>query len=209
MALTWGLRDRVGYVEEGDLESMFAEEPVDELCGRILRRGGDFLLDRVRYYTPVQHVDDAVEGLGGSTRAPGTLQRSWKIRYPDGATDELVLEVWTDDPIAEYVEWDTRPHEIRPKADREAASVVTSAKPRAIRADSTRLPTQEEAAAGVVGRAALRFVEHGYVIYARVVHHPGTRGQHMMTKALADLEAEWERIANEEMQRWADQENSR
>jgi len=199
----------MGYVEEGDIAEMFREEPVDELCDRLLRRGGDFLLERVRYYTPVQHVDDAVEGLGGSTRAPGTLQRSWKIRFSDDSTDVLTLEVWTDDPIAEYVEWDTRPHEIRPKADRGEASIVASGKPRAIRADSTRPPSQAELAHDVVGKAALRFVEDGHVVYARVVHHPGTRGAHMMAKAVADLEAEFPKIADEEMQRWADEENSR
>jgi hypothetical protein len=199
----------MGYHEEGDIAEMFREEPIEELCERILRRGGDFLLDRVRYYTPVQHVDDAAEGIGGHSRAPGTLQRSWKIGYPDGATDTLALEVWTDDPIAEYVEWDTRPHEIRPKADRGEASIVASGKPRAIRADSTRAPSAAELAHDVVGKAALRWVEGGHVFYARVVHHPGTRGAHMMAKAVADLEAEFERIATEEMQRWADEESSR
>lgn len=198
----------MGYTEVGDIEQMFREEPVEQMCERILRRGGDFLLERVRYYTPVAHVDEAVEGLGRS-RAPGTLQRSWKIRFSDGTSGELALEVWTDDPIAEYVEWDTRPHTIEPKRDRGPASVIAAAKPRAIRADSSRQPTQEELAHDVVGKAALRFVEHGQVIYARVVHHPGTRGANMMAKAVADLEVEFERIANEEMQRWADEENAR
>lgn len=198
----------MGYQEAGDIEAMFREEPIERLCDRILRRGGDFLLERVRYYTPVQRVDEAVEGLGGSTRAPGTLQRSWKIKFSDGTAGELALEVWTDDPVAEYVEWDTRPHIIQPKADREAASVVAARKPRATRADGSRPPTQEELAHDVVGKAALRFVEHGHVVYARVVHHPGTRGQHMMAKAIADLEVEFERIAHEEMERWADEENA-
>jgi hypothetical protein len=200
----------MGYVEEGDIEEMFREEPIKELCERILRRGGDFLLDRVREYTPVENVEEAAANFGASrSRVPGTLQRSWKIRDADGATTELALEVWTDDPIAEYVEWDTRAHWIRPKADREAASVVESRKPRALVSDPTRRPTQEELAAGVVGKAALRFVENGHVIYARAVFHPFTPGKHMMAKAIADLEAEFERIANEEMETWAAQENSR
>lgn len=198
----------MGYTEVGDIEEMFREEPVEQMCDRILRRGGDFLLERVRYYTPVAKVE-AFEGVSTSTRAPGTLQRSWQIKFSDDTASELALEVWTDDPIAEYVEWDTRGHWIMPKADREAASVVTSRKPRGIRSDSTRQPTQEEAAAGVVGKAALRFVEGGHVIYARAVWHPFTPGKHMMAKAVADLEVEFERIANEEMQRWADEENSR
>lgn len=199
----------MGYTEVGDLEEMFREEPIEEMCERILRRGGDFLLDRVRYYTPVAQVDDAAEGIGGHSRAPGTLQRSWKIRYPDGATDTLALEVWTDDPIAEYVEWDTRPHEIRPKADRGEASIIASGKPRAIRADSTRPPSAAELAHDVVGKAALRWEEGGHVIYARVVHHPGTRGAHMLSKAVADLEAEYDRIANEEWERTSDEINRR
>lgn len=196
----------MGYVEEGDLESMFDEQPIEDMCDRILRRGGDFLLDRVRYYTPVGSVDETVEGIGGGTpRAPGTLQRSWKIRLADGTEGELQIEVWTDDPIAEYVEWDTRGHWIRPKADREAASVIASAKPRAIRADSTRLPTQEELAHDVVGKAALRFVENGEVIYARAVWHPFTPGKHMMAKAIADLEVEFPKIAEAEWERTANE----
>lgn len=201
----------MGYTEVGaeGFDAMFDEQPVDDLCERILRRGGDFLLSRVAEYTPVEHVDEAVEDGAGRSRAPGTLQRSWKIRRPDGSTDDLALEVWTDDPIAEYVEWDTRPHIIRPKADRGPASVLAARKPRATTSDMSRPPTQEELAHDVVGRAALRFVEHGHVIYARVVHHPGTRGAHMMAKAIADLEIEFTRIAQEEMQRWADEENAR
>lgn len=199
----------MGYTEVGDLEEIFDEEPIEEMCRRILDRGGDFLLDRVRYYTPVEHVDEAVEDGAGRSRVPGTLQRSWKLRYPDGATDTLALEVWTDDPVAEYVEWDTRPHEIRPKIDRGPASILASHLPRATRSDMSRRPTQEELAHDVVGKAALRFVEGGHVIYARVVHHPGTRGAHMMAKAIADLEAEYPRIAGDEWQRTADEINSR
>lgn len=33
-------------------------------------------------------------------------------------------------------------------------------------------------------RKVLRFIWHGRVVYARRVHHPGTRGTHFLTRAL-------------------------
>lgn len=36
-------------------------------------------------------------------------------------------------------------------------------------------------------RKVLRFIWHGRVVYARRVHHPGTRGTHFLTRALDAL----------------------
>lgn len=40
----------------------------------------------------------------------------------------------------------------------------------------------------------------GGMVFARLVHHPGTRGVHMMATALAEIAASWQRTAHEE---WA------
>lgn len=50
----------------------------------------------------------------------------------------------------------------------------------------------------------LRYWNHaGETVFAKVVHHPGTRGQHMMATSLVEVAATWESIGSEEMSRWA------
>jgi hypothetical protein len=50
----------------------------------------------------------------------------------------------------------------------------------------------------------LRFWDrHGAIQFAKLVHHPGTRGQHMMSTALTELAVHWHDIAREEVDRWA------
>lgn len=192
----------MGYTQVGDVQDWMQQEPLDACADRIRRAALGFLLERVRHYTPVAKLGVSIEELGGGgrARAPGTLKASWRIVGLE--------EVRSDDPIVEFVEYDTRPHDIRPRIDRQPASIVESRKPRAIRSDSTRRPTDEEIDHDVVGRAALRFVEGGRVIYATVVHHPGTRGAHMLAKALADLQVAWPHLAEIEIERWAAQVNA-
>lgn len=50
----------------------------------------------------------------------------------------------------------------------------------------------------------LRFWDRfGGVVFARLVHHPGTHGSFMLTTALAEIALEWQAIGAEEMDRWA------
>lgn len=50
----------------------------------------------------------------------------------------------------------------------------------------------------------LRFWDReGALQFARSVHHPGTRGQHMMAKALAEVAVSWKVIAEEEFREMA------
>lgn len=52
--------------------------------------------------------------------------------------------------------------------------------------------------------AALRFYSPlGEVVFAKVVHHPGTTGQHMMARALDRLQADLPAIMREELAAWA------
>lgn len=51
---------------------------------------------------------------------------------------------------------------------------------------------------------ALRYWDRsGRIQFAVVVHHPGTRGQHMMAKAVAEVAVSWQRIGAEEVQQMA------
>lgn len=67
---------------------------------------------------------------------------------------------------AEMVHDGTRPHVIRPK----------------------RAHTLRRSSRGVV-KPALRFVVNGRVVYARVVHHPGTLPRPFLDRALAEVTA--------------------
>lgn len=100
------------------------------------------------------------------------------------------IDSYTEDPVAPHVEWPTRPHLIRPRADRRAASVLATGKPRRSGGDP---------------QAALAWLGPGGVtIFAREVHHPGTQGSHMMRDALAETDATWvSRIGTPEVERWA------
>ena len=83
----------------------------------------------------------------------GNLRTSWYRVPPQGADrtrrygyPAYRVNVRTDVDYAPYVEYDTRPHEIRPRR-----------------------------------ASALRFrARDGTIVYTQLVHHPGTKGQHML-----------------------------
>lgn len=45
----------------------------------------------------------------------------------------------------------------------------------------------------------LRFYADGHLVFAMEVHHPGTKGSFMMTRALAEVSVEWRAIARREL----------
>lgn len=50
----------------------------------------------------------------------------------------------------------------------------------------------------------LRFWDaFGNTVYARIVHHTGTKGSFMLTTSLAEIAAMWQEIGHEEMDQWA------
>lgn len=166
------------YREDRPLSSLFRDEEVLDVAREITEAVGRRLLEVVMDYTPV-----AEDSFGERARAPGSLRRSW--RSGDVRVDGRVftVEISTDDPIAPMVEWPTRPHLIKPSASKEA---IAEAKFRAKHPGST--------ANGPFAR--LRFRDRsGQVIYATMVHHPGTHGAYMMTRALATIDEEWPLIA--------------
>lgn len=170
----------MGYKGE-KLASLAA--PLDAGVKRFGRRltnevGGD-LRKRVRRHTPVAEVSPEVMASYGSGaswvkarggRKPGHLRDSWKIGTVTIADRgaRYTIPVFTLDPVAPHVEWDTMPHLIRPKRP---GGVLT-------------IPTREG------------------MIYASIVHHPGTRGAHMMATSLAEVAASWQRTARSQ---WAEE----
>lgn len=165
----------MSYRANHALADLFRPEPLIECAERTTRRVGDDLKERVARHTPVAKPPAgaaAAEWEEARHRAPGTLRESWKVGEVtvtyDGA--RMTIEVWTEDPVAPHVEWDTMPHLIVPKDQL---------------------------------KGMLRFWDaDGAKVYAHVVHHPGTRGVHMMATALVEVAATWFGIASEEFRRW-------
>lgn len=160
----------MGYVG-GELSELTDETPIRRFGARMTRKAGSHLRDRVARHTPVakafEHETAAafVSRRGG--RAPGTLKRSWRVGEVEVLYDGTVfrVDVYTNDPVAPYVEWDTRPHIIVPK-DPEGMLVF-------------------ETAQGTV--------------FAKLVHHPGTTGAHMMATAIAEVAETWRALAKREL----------
>lgn len=174
---------------------MFDSGPLVRAVPRITGKVGDKLKAEVKRRTPIAELPPGMtpEKRG---RVPGTLRESWQntdvqreqSRTPGGMARSI--ETFTEDEIAKFVEWPTRPHIIRPRLDRAPASVVATGKPRRAGGDPA---------------ARLRYVNaFGRVVYAAEVHHPGTQGVHMVRDSLAEIEATWvDEIGAREIEEWA------
>jgi hypothetical protein len=176
----------MGY-EGGRLEPLFTPELVDRTLREMAKDGQDALYRYAQEFTPVNENPFSSPG-----RKPGTLRSRWRKLELEHtvarAAPALTGRVENTDPIAPFVENDTRPHIIRPRLDRAPASVIATRRPRRLGDDP---------------QASLRFVTiGGMVIYARVVHHPGTTGHHMMLKALTRVEVEFSGLMLPALIRW-------
>jgi hypothetical protein len=173
----------VSYKADGDIADLFKPATVERTARRIVKRTGDFMLERVESHTPIAKVPPGVDigewlmARGG--RAPRHLRDSWRVtdvmvtgQWLTGEdVSGLRIELWTDDPVAPHVEYPTRPHLIVPHDP----------------------------------DGWLRWWdEHGGIHFAKVVHHPGTQGSFMMAKTIAETDVEWDVIGREEVTRWAD-----
>lgn len=179
----------MGYTG-GELAPLFDPELATSATREMAEDGRDAMMGFAVEYTPVSENPFSSPG-----RPPGTLKRRWRKVGPAlktlarGATGfRAEFENW--DPIAPFVENDTRPHEIRPRADRAPASVLATHKPR-------RMGDDPQAA------ITFRVWPSGVRVFARVVHHPGTTGAHMTLKAATRAEAEFDRLCQPALERWA------
>jgi len=142
-------------------------------------KGGEKLAEATRRRTP---IDVSPSGGLPRERPRGTLRDSITRGPVRQHTSTLgrgwQLQVYTEDPVGPYVEWNTRPHEIRPTAEHVARAAAEGR------------------------QAMLRFFHEGQIRYAAVVHHPGTQGQHMFARAAAFLEVEVPHMFSEELERF-------
>lgn len=168
----------MSYHADGKLADFGRPGPMIEAARRTVERVGADLKERVVHHTPVAKppaASVAAEWEAARKRAPGTLKESWKVgevKVTVGGA-HMTIEVYTDDPVAPHVEWDTQPHLIVPKNE--------------------------------IGGVLRYWDKEGNTVFAKVVHHPGTRGVHMMATALVEVAASWQAIGEEEMRRWSEE----
>lgn len=121
----------MGYVGEtlASLADPLADG-IDRMAARATREVGDDLRRRVRRHTPIAKPGAAeiMASYGSSSawirarggRTPGTLWESWRVGEVQVLLGGRVrsVEVYTLDPVAPHVEWDTIPHIIAVKRAR-------------------------------------------------------------------------------------------
>jgi hypothetical protein len=173
----------------GLLAPLYVPSLASDAAREMAEDGREATMGYAAEFTPVNTNPFSSPG-----RAPGTLKAAWRKRGPitrgvRRAHPAYTGEYENPDPIAPFVENDTRAHLIRPRLDRAPASVVATKKPRRMGDDP---------------QAALTWLTIGGVrVFARVVKHPGTTGQHMTLRAAARAEVEMRRICQPALSAWA------
>jgi len=126
-------------------------------------------------------------------RKPGTLRDSIKRLRVMKTGSGYRTGAKTDDPIAPYVEWNTRAHIIRPKAHAgEGGGMRRDKSGRFVRAAKALRWVDFNVGGNVI--AQIRF--------AREVFHPGTTGAHFMSRAADTVEGKVPEIAERFIQGW-------
>lgn len=179
------------FVSPFPLEDMIDVDAAGRATRRIADAGGDELQKRTKRLTPVgSAVDPNRRG-----RVPGTARDSIRsgpvLKIRRAGVEGYAKEVFTEDPVFPFIEWNTKPHIIRPRADRAPATVIATGRPR-------RLGDDPE--------AAVTWLEiGGRRVFAREVHHPGTRGAHPFALAALELEGgtNLRRLAEPAVERFA------
>ena len=109
----------MGYHASGTLSHLVnVEEDINEVERALALRMAYEIQEKVRRYTPVAVRPPQVTAAqfrSERTRRPGTLKDSWEIGHLTKIGSVAMIEVFTEDAIAPYVEHDTQPHRIRAK----------------------------------------------------------------------------------------------
>jgi hypothetical protein len=178
----------VGFVCDQQLEDMVDPRAVTVAGRAMTDKGGSRLAEATRVRTPI----DTSPTLGLPRLRPrGTARES----IMEGDVRQHVStggrgwekRAFTEDPIFPYIEWNTRPHEIRPTLEHEA---------RVAAENEARAPGQPKK------RAALRFPGRDGVTFRGALHHPGTTGQHPFARAAAFIETEVPGMFDVELERF-------
>lgn len=166
----------MSYSQKGSLVDMLDVDLARETVLHMADVGGDWLLERAILNTPVSYTGLALNYQGfGAARTPGTLKRRWR-RGPV-------------EPILHGMHGGARvPVE---NTDPIASFVEYPTAPHVIR---PKLPG---------GVLVFRTWPTGELVHAKVVHHPGTHGQYMLTLAVNAAEIAFDEIVRRPLEEWA------
>lgn len=158
------------------------EQASDRAARRIADAGVDRLERNVRRRTPI----DTNPFRNRPERPRGALKRSVHRleglrRVVSGGRPSYSQDVVSYDPVADYVEFDTPPHVIRPR----------------IAGGYLHFQSRD----GFTGRDGVYYPPGTWVTVAEV-HHPGTKGQHMFSLGALDTEAELPDFARGPLAQW-------
>jgi hypothetical protein len=167
----------MGYVALSDpLEELFGVGPAERAARRITERTGEELTQEVTRRSPVARPPGGAVATGEVGEWEASRKRTpgtLKESWRTSDVDRVRGDRWR---VESYTEDPIAPH------------VEWDTSPHTI------VP---------VRAAALRFWDDVGKRFAQLVQHPGTTGQHMMRDSLAELEADWLTIGEEEVLRWS------
>jgi len=107
----------LSYKANGTLTALVdVEADIDRTAEALAYRMAYEIHDKVRRYTPTAvRPPKVTPGAFAAERArkPGTLKDSWDIGHLRKVANVYTIDVYTEDPIAPHVEYDTKPHRIR------------------------------------------------------------------------------------------------
>lgn len=182
--------------EGGDLSDFFHEKALVPFAHKAVDDVTASLEKQAVENTPVAVLSPG-ETVAERGRAPGTMKRRWKRgRLRRRAPDHWSREVFNDDPRSVYVEYDTKPHIIKPRPETIA------------RQQAARRGSGEDVAAAFGGVLRIRN-SAGQVIFPPEVHHPGTRGQYMMRRAAIETQRKVEELMKPAVAVWAHEQIAR
>lgn len=178
----------MGFVSAARYEDLVDPGAPRRCTRRIAVAGGRRLERNVRANTPVDTSPWKNTRLRrrGQLRSRNRAQPVEPFIGPGGSGYQR--RVVNDDPVAAHVNYPTRPHVIRPRIDRESATVLATGRSRGT-------------VHGGNAHLAFRVGPGGRMVFAREVKHPGTQGAFFMELGAAKTEAELDEIARIPVQR--------
>lgn len=163
----------MGYRGTMRVQDLFDEVPIRRVQRRVIGRLSEYARDRAAHHSPVAKIP---EGITPQEFIKGRDRRrpaTLRNSWRIGRVRTLPDGTLTVDVYS---------------TDRIAPLVEDNTQPHLITPKNGRV---------------LAFPHNGRIVFATIVHHPGTTGQHMLKIAFHEARAELHRIGREELEQWA------
>lgn len=163
------------YRSDKSIADLFDIGPMRRAKRAIVQRTGEYVRDRAAYHSPVAKLPEGLSTHEYIDSRGGRVPGTLKKSWRVG---EVQIDLAGDIMTVEVYSLDPI-------------------------AELVEFPTQPHLIVPRNAGGVLAFPMNGRTVFATIVHHPGTKGAFMLTTALAEGEAEIERIAREEFEKWA------